>query len=170
MLPSLSPNHQTGQCLSSPFIRGWLSTCEAYSHEQIKAHPSKSSWSALETDQAHWWHVSLCEASVRSANKGLWEDCFTTTPLGIKKNKSLRLAEGIKLTSCPNKMSESRDFPIRSYWVLAASKMSLAKLREYEARNGKTFKVTSRLELILFKKIPFKCVQCRALKYPLLWG
>lgn len=55
-------------------------------------------------------------------------------------------------------MSESRDSPIRSYRVLATFKMSLAKLREYEERNGKTFKVTSRLELILFKKLQFKCV------------
>lgn len=75
------------------------------------------------------------------------------TPLGIKEKNVL----SIKLTFCPNKVSESRDFPPRSDGVLAASKTSLAKQNEHRERDAKTFTVLNWLEFILFKNMLSKC-------------
>lgn len=55
-------------------------------------------------------------------------------------------------------MSESRDFLSEVTESWQHLKGSLAKSREYEERNGKTFKVTSRMDLILFRKIYFTYV------------
>lgn len=170
-LPSLSSNHEevtqaTVFWLSSPEA---ACTRDVTSAELVPGGPHAPG----PHDQC-WWQAHTCvtystprEASARSPSKGLLEDCLTTASLGIKENiedKQQILQWHLSQIKC----LKVRIFLAEVTEIWQYLKGLLPNGGSMRKRDVSIFKVTRRLEFILFKKCILNGFDCVP-KYPLPW-